>query len=188
MILPFSTQINGKPSNFVSKIWESIIPMYSEYSKGVPIFKYPKEYQECLNNNLLSWYKQKPKRHTVRGDLKERWRPGINIHFFINVRQKNMFRFAPVLPVVSTQEIEFIWKDNTENLTCLGTSFDKTCTIIIDDRFYGDAYFFNGSVVSSYYTIPIFANNDGFDTPEELFAYFNKNFKGKIIHWTDLKY
>ena len=67
--------------------------------------------------------------------------------------------------------------ENTENHTCLGTKFDRICTIKIDDRFYGDAYLFNGSVVSSSYTIPTFANNDGFDTPDELFAYFNKNFK-----------
>ena len=188
MILPFSTKINGKETNFVSKIWESLIPMFSEYPKGIPLFKYPKEYRDCVDKGLLSWYKQKPKIHTIREDKNNRWKAGNKIDFFINARQKNMYRFAPVLPVVSIQKNEFIWKDNTENLTCLGTSFDKTCTIMIDDRFYGDAYFFNGSVVSSSYTIPIFANNDGFDTPEELFAYFNKNFKGKIIHWTDLKY
>ena len=177
MILPFSTQIKKNPTYFVERIHKGIREVLKT---GVPYktkdFSY-QFYMDC-----------EPKLHTVREDLKERWRPGINIDFFINVRQKNMLRFAPVLPVVSTQKIEFIWKDNTENLACLGTSFDKTCTIMIDNRFYGDAYYFNGSVISSSYTIPIFANNDGFDTPEELFAYFNKNFKGKIIHWTEKRY
>lgn len=62
MILPFSTQLNGKETNFVPKIWESLIPMFSEYQKSIPIFKYPKEYKDCLDKGLLSWYKQKPKR------------------------------------------------------------------------------------------------------------------------------
>lgn len=183
MILPFSTQLNGKPTYFVEKIHKAFRLKELNMKAAIdPRIHYTPDYNFFVKNKCHH------KIHTIREDKKERWRPGINIHFFINVRQPNMFRFAPVLPVVSTQKIEFIWKDNTENLTCLGTSFDKICTIMIDDRFYGDAYFFNGSVVSSSYTIPIFANNDGFDTPQELFAYFNKNFKGKIIHWTDLKY
>ena len=32
------------------------------------------------------------------------------------------------------------------------------------------------------------AKNDGFESVEDFFAYFNKDFKGKIIHWTDLQY
>ena len=181
MILPFSTQIKKKPTYFVERIHKGIRENYI-LSPVDPSIHYPRNY------NFVAKDKLPAKLHTIREDKKNRWKVGTKIDFFINCRQNDMFRFAPVLPVVSTQKIEFIWKENTENLTCLGTSFDKTCTIMIDDRFYGDAYFFNGSVVSSSYTIPIFANNDGFDTPEELFAYFNKNFKGKIIHWTDLRY
>lgn len=32
------------------------------------------------------------------------------------------------------------------------------------------------------------AQNDGFDTIEEFFEYFNEDFTGKIIHWTGLRY
>jgi hypothetical protein len=32
------------------------------------------------------------------------------------------------------------------------------------------------------------AQNNGFDTVKDFFEYFNKDFKGKIIHWTDFKY
>ncbi len=182
MILPFSTQLNGKPTYFVEKIITALT-----FNKLISFDKA----NNLLEDKLIKFDRtviHTPKLHTIREDKKNRWRVGTKIDFFINVRQPNMFRFAPVLPVVSTQKIEFIWKENTENHTCLGTKFDRICTIKIDDRFYGDAYLFNGSVVSSSYTIPTFANNDGFDTPDELFAYFNKNFKGKIIHWTDLRY
>ena len=181
MILPYSTKINGNPTYFVERIHKGIRENYM-LAPIDPSIHYPTNYNFIAKDKLPSKY------HSIREDKNDRWKVGTKIDFFINARQKNMFRFAPVLPVVSTQKIEFIWKDNTENLACLGTSFDKTCTIMIDNRFYGDAYFFNGSVISSSYTIPIFANNDGFDTPEELFAYFNKNFKGKIIHWTEKRY
>lgn len=181
MILPFSTIINKKPSYFVERIHKGIRANYLLTAVD-PSIHY------TANYNFIAKDKLPAKLHTIREDKKDRWKAGTKIDFFINVRQKNMFRFAPVLPVVSTQKIEFIWKENTENHTCLGTKFDRICTIKIDDRFYGDAYLINGSVVSSSYTIPNFANNDGFDTPDELFAYFNKNFKGKIIHWTDLRY
>jgi hypothetical protein len=181
MILPFSTKLNRKPTYFVERIHKGIRENYM-LAPVDPSVHYPADYNFIAKDKLPSKY------HSVREDKNNRWKVDTKIDFFINARQKNMFRFASVLPVISIQKIEFILKDNTENLTCLGTSFDKTCTIIIDERFYGDAYFFNGTVISSSYTIPIFANNDGFDTSDELFAYFNKNFKGKIIHWTNLKY
>ena len=195
MILPYSTIINGSPTYFVEKILKGMLNEYEKtvHEKYIGTVGHLYDAGDFLNYMYVDDFLAKvdsvnPKLHTVREDSKERWKVGTKIDFFINVRQPNMYRFAPVLPVVSTQKIEFIWKENTENHTCLGTKFDRICTIKIDDRFYGDAYLFNGSVVSSSYTIPTFANNDGFDTPDELFAYFNKNFKGKIIHWTDLRY
>lgn len=188
MILPFSTQLNGKPTHFVEKIWKSLKNIDFETYDKIEKLLSEEELTEPFEIDYSIYKNVDPKIHTIREDKKNRWKVGTKIHFFINCRQKDMFRFAPVLPVVSKQKIELIWKENTENHTFLGTKFDRICTIKIDDRFYGDAYLFNGSVVSSSYTIPTFANNDGFDTPDELFAYFNKNFKGKIIHWTDFKY
>jgi hypothetical protein len=32
------------------------------------------------------------------------------------------------------------------------------------------------------------ARNDGFDSVEDFFSFFPEDFKGKIIHWTDLRY
>lgn len=181
MILPFSTKLNGKPTYFVERIHKGIRENYM-LDPVDPSIHYPKDY------NFLAKDKLPAKLHTIREDKKNRWKVGTKIDFFINCRQKDMFRFAPVLQVLSIQKIEFIWKENIENQKYLGEAFDRTCTIRIDDRFYGDAYLLDGLVLSSSYTIPTFAFNDGFETTEELFAYFNKNFKGKIIHWTDFKY
>lgn len=176
MILPFSTKIKGKETNFVSKIWESLIPMFSEYPKGIQLFKYPIEYRECVDKGLLSWYKQKPKIHTIREDKKNRWKVGTKIDFFINARQKNMFRFAPVLPVVSIQKVEI---EITKNAGILKRQ------VFIDDIFqiyyeYDDRIIDKGMLE--------FVQNDGFDTIEDFFAFFNKPYTGKLIHWTDKKY
>ena len=191
MILAFSTQINGKPTYFAEKIITCL-----DFNKLISVdeakyFMRDKLIEQCNKQYLIKFcptVSHIPKLHTIREDKKERWKPGINIDFFINVRQPNMYRFAPVLPVVSTQKIEFIWKDNTENLTCLGMSYDKTCTIIIDNRFFGDVLLLKGTVVSGSDNLPKFAQNDGFDTLQDLLDYFNTDFTGKIIHWTNLKY
>lgn len=180
MILPFSTQLNDKPTYFVEKIL-----------RAIEIYKAPVnllDYWRFTGFDLFSKQLLNPKLHTIREDKNNRWKAGTKIDFFINVRKKDMFRFAPVLPVISTQKIDFIWKDNTENLSYCGITYDRTCTIMIDDRFYGDAYLLNEYVVTSSYNLESFAHNDGFDTVEDFFKCFNQDFTGKIIHWTDLKY
>ena len=112
-------------------------------------------------------YLEKPiKIHTIREDKNERWKVGTKIDFFINVRQKNMFRFAPVLPVVSTQDIEIEYTGS---------------------GVYNAWVFINGKLMNEKNLLE-FAQNDGFDTIEDFFAYFNKDYTGKIIHWTDKRY
>ena len=32
------------------------------------------------------------------------------------------------------------------------------------------------------------AKNDGFDSVQDFFNWFNEDFNGRIIHWTDFKY
>jgi hypothetical protein len=166
MILPFSTQINGKPTFFVTKIWNGIAHLYSDYSKsGIPIFKYPKEYRDCLAQGYLSMYVQKPKIHTIREDEKNRWKPGVMIDFFINCRQKDMFKFAPKLPVTSTQSIIIKRWGTRPKIYINDNPFPLTDEQVLE-----------------------LAQNDGFDNVKDFFEYFNKDFKGKIIHWTDFKY
>jgi len=168
MILPFSTQMNSKPTYFVEKIWETIL------QKGIQIkmIDFIEFGRKVLPKNYIVGT-HKPKLHTIREDKADRWQPGTKIDFFINCRQKNMFRFAPVLPVVSTQEVfmTYAWNDVIE--------------ISIDGR-----------ELFGYIERLEFAKNDGFDNWEDFFNYFyprikadpKEHFKGKIIHWTDLRY
>lgn len=168
MILPFSTQLNGKPTYFVEKIWETIL------QKGIEInlndfidigrAALPKNY--IIGTNA-------PKLHTIRRDEKNRWKPGTKIDFFINCRQKNMFRFAPVIPVVSTQRVFMTYE------------YNDLIKISVD-----------GEELFGYSERLQFAKNDGFDTWEDFFEYFypilikneHNAFRGKIIHWTDFRY
>ena len=165
MILPFSTQLNGKPTHFVEKIWEAIL------QKGIP-FTY--EGMEIGAIALPKGYVIKthsPKLHTIREDNKNRWKVGTKIDFFINCRQKDMFRFAPVLPVISIQSVFMTY------LPQCGNGFQVSI----------------GGRKLNPFEIEVLAVNDGFDSVEEFENYFisvmkDDEFSGKLIHWTDFKY
>lgn len=174
MILPFSTQLNGKPTYFVEKIWQGLLKEHFNLL-GYNRFRT----LACIEKVIDKWdYKidLKPKIHTIREDKKNRWKVGTNIDFFINCRQKNMFRFAPVLPVVSIQEIEIDYVPT-------GKKWELKPIVFIDKIF-----FYHDLITRDNSKMLQLAQNDGFDTIEDFFAYFNEDFKGKIIHWTDFKY
>lgn len=162
MILGFSTQLNGKPTYFVEKIHKSFRIHEVNMKAAIdPRIHY------TANYNFIAKDKLPAKIHTIRDDLNDRWQAGMMIDFFINCRQKDMFRFAPVLPVVSVQKVEII-VDKFE--------FMNDYQIKVD-----------GKLLSIDEQVKL-ALYDGFDNLLHFFMYFNKNFTGKIIHWTDLKY
>lgn len=170
MILPFSRQLNGKPTYFVEKILRGLIANnlistqdFSYYMSPMPLVRYPKAYGFIFDRTI----DHKPKIHTIREDKNNRWKRGVLIDFFINCRQPNMFRFAPTIAVLSVQDFEITWSrvNNSEGYA------------IKIDKKYLDA--------NQIYEL---AHNDGFDTVDDFFEYFNENFQGKIIHWTDKRY
>jgi hypothetical protein len=169
MILPFSTQLNGKPTYFVERIHKCFSLKEIYMIAGLdPSVHYPKDY------NFVAKDKLSPKLHTIREDKNDRWKAGTKIDFFINCRQPNMFRFAPVLPVVSVQKIEIVYYSTRE--TIIKDLPSKRAVIIDDKKRLSDK------------EIQALAQNDGFDSLDDFFAYFENGFTGKLIHWTDLKY
>lgn len=159
MILPFSTMLNGKPTYFVERIQKAL----STEEPPAPLFNYrPTEF------NTLAFLKVAPKLHTIRIDEKRRWRAGKDIHFFINNRKPNMFMFAPVTKVVSTQSIFMTYFHELE----ISIDSRQLCHAEIDELF----------------------KNDGFNNFDDFESYFlsqmneDKEFSGKIIHWTDKRY
>ena len=80
------------------------------------------------------------------------------------------------------QKIEIKWFDDGKI---------KQVSVFIDGKIYGTVCYNFGVNVTELYKrkkLDLLAQNDGFETIEEFFAYFNEDFKGKMIHWTDLKY
>ena len=117
-----------------------------------------------------------PKLHTIREDKSDRWKPGTQIHFVINNRSKNRYQFAPVLECKGIQIIE-IFHD-------LGHA-----EIHIDGQFYGEVYRHGlDDIYQHTDDLELLAKNDGFLSVDQFFAWFKKDFTGKIIHWTGLKY
>lgn len=168
MILPFSTQLNGKPTFFVEKIHKAFRLKELNMKAAIyPQIHYTPDY------NFFVKDKCHYKIHTIREDKTDRWKPGILIDFFINCRQKNMFRFAPRVPVVSVQKFQIVYYDKTD------TKWDiphLKYAVRIDNRRLEPT------------DIEKLALNDGFETIKAFFEYFNEDYVGKIIHWTDKRY
>lgn len=88
-----------------------------------------------------------------------------------------MFRFAPRIPVVSTQILKIKWFNIYGKIVA---------RVWIDGNSFAYVEYKTDMIVTG--NMLQLALNDGFDTIEDFFAYFNKDFTGKLIHWTDLKY
>lgn len=180
MILGFKTTINGKPTYFVERIFRGIWKALHDDTFYKISFTISKEEMErpYKMNDPDQFVKKPPKLHTIREDKHDRWHAGVMIDFFINVRTKAMYRFAPSIPVVSTQRIELIWFNKTRSLepSKYAPKRFNYLDLIVDDR------------LLEINEVEKLAQNDGFDTIEDFFDYFDKDFTGKIIHWTDLRY
>lgn len=171
MTQSFSTRwpdrMGGGPTHFVEKIWAGIneglddseILFYSENGKRFDPYSY-----------------HTPKRHTFREDPHDRWRVGMKIHPVINNRTPKRFQFAPTMECKSTQKIEIF-----HNVGHTQIDIDGEC--------YGEVFHHGLDDIYEYTNdLQDLAINDGFDSIEHFFQWFNKDFEGKIIHWTNLKY
>jgi hypothetical protein len=124
-------------------------------------------------------YGGSPKKHTIRAG--SRWKVGDKMHMAYGVRTKNYQQFNKGIPelerVKSVQRIEIIHKSGM-------------CRILIDGHIYGIVpTSHNVSVVKSFLKAgQSLAVNDGFAHEHEFTRWFNKDFEGQIIHWTDLRY
>lgn len=172
MTLSFSTQINGEPNYFIEKIWCGLLK-----NETVDELEYPDHICNYLDRFGKKWDGIEndlpiicaPKIHTIRADKKDRWKVGNKIHFVINNRTKDRFQFAPVIKCTGVQDIEIVYSRSRND--------DTPFVFIGDDR-----------VLLRTHELFELAKNDGFDSIADFFAWFNSDFKGKIIHWTDCSY
>lgn len=162
MILPFSTQLNGKPTYFVEKI---IIGLVNNELCSLDYAS------EVLNRPMteIRRLSQVAKLHTIRADKNDRWYEGVTIDFYINNRQPNMFRFAPRITCSSTQDIFM-------------TNYEGRFQITVDD----DTQMYYPDIEK----LAINDGFDSYDDFREYFIsqMVDEVFSGKIIHWTNLRY
>jgi len=96
--------------------------------------------------------------HTIRTDANNRWKPGRIINFATGVRTKNYKEFAlgrctRVSDIIINPEMERVFIGNGSGIVYRGEG------------------------------VRVFAKNDGFDSLEDFWKWFNKPFEGKLIFW-----
>ncbi len=167
MTLAFSIELNGKKTMFVEKILSGLRDF--ENFEGFTlsdIYKHDLDYLETAI----------PKIHTIRSDRAKRWKKGNSIHFVINNRTKNRFQFvSQTFPVISTQ---MIWI-RPSNKSILVEKHINT------DQSWNDTFYWHELSEEEKVLLMV---NDGFDDDLSFWEYFNREFAGVIICWTDYKY
>jgi len=167
MRLSFKTKFeNEKPTYFIEKVWLSIyVPL-----DGMILHAYKNEYKEKFGKEWDTKEDLKPKHHTIRRVTKtgkKRWHNKLKIQFITGNRwvKNGLLAFAPEKNVVSVQDIKIEYYD------------DGDCVeVIIDNK------------TKTVDELEQFCINDGFESSDDFFEFFNHDFEGQIIHWTDLKY
>lgn len=189
MTLPFSTtwpkhmkDLAGQPNYFQYKILKGLL-----HDGIIDTDHYEDLYQELvgINYGATETYDCDPKLHTLRTDPKNRWKADMPIHFVIHNRTKNRFQFAPITKCVSVQKVVIKWNCLNESFYSPLDSMNKVKHILLDGNSVSlqiDNKRLNIGEISN------LATNDGFPSLEAFFDYFNTDFEGKIIHWTDRKY
>lgn len=173
-------ELAGKPNYFPEKIIAGLpLPDYRKMTLNDLLSEItnPTD-EEFMSGSTNPNFNHIPKLHTIRSDPHNRWKAGMDIHMVINNRTKDRFQFAPMVKCVSVQEVVIRYSNGYREI------------YIDDDCFYADKYNGTQTVWNGYgnNNIEQLTLNDGFPSVESFFAYFNENFKGKIIGWTDLKY
>lgn len=143
---------------------------------------------------LTSYGKQNgyvPKLHTLREDPHNRWKPGKAIHHATGVRTPsyNCF-YHDKQGCKSVQQIQII-NEEFKEIRIYRHLRDRYFTLYTNNP----NHVKNLKQLPQYKFIEFdknlhqFIQNDGFDTPEQFWAWFNQPiWHGKIIHWTDLMY
>jgi hypothetical protein len=121
--------------------------------------------------------------HTIRVDKHDRWKSGMKMHMATGVRTKKYHQFDERI-CIGVQNISILYqKPYYKKGKCYQDVF-----IFIDNHFFGEANFVENAIYCYDSKIKELSINDGFYDEIEFFKWFNKDFNGKIIHWTNKRY
>ncbi|WP_040532923.1 ASCH domain-containing protein [Leeuwenhoekiella blandensis] len=113
------------------------------------------------------------KKHTIREDKKNRWKVGNKIHFATGIRTKAYNQFADgVCTLIEPFEVKYKYEDRK-----------TTANVFVNNELLGQAIWFDCKLKSSSFSVDMLSANDGFTRTNDFFDWFDKDFKGKLIHW-----
>jgi len=114
------------------------------------------------------------KTHTIREDKKNRWKIGRKIHFATGVRTKNYNQFAEgVCTLVESIEIKYSYK------------YKQTIAdVFVNNELLGQTIWFDSKLKNSSFSVDMLVANDGFTRTSDFFEWFDKDFKGKLLHFS----
>lgn len=139
-----------------------------------------------------------PKIHTMREDPHNRWRVGRSIQMvYRGPKYSILDHFNKGIPELEKckgkQYIQLRWAAKSEYVeTTLPLQKIIAPASAMPDKkerecFYYPKVWIDNSEVSES-VIRELAVNDGFDSVEDFFCWFGKNWSGYILHWTDFRY
>lgn len=172
---------NGQWTNFEHKILAGFPVRYQRDHARTLCANLPEKQRVAYIHLFMDNMEVDPKLHSIREDPQDRWKPGMKIHHSFGVRTKSYRCFA-INECISTQRIEIQyleWWEFQGDYSYLPESSKFYLRVYIDDALLE---------TKDFSKLIELTRNDGFDNVEDFFRWFNKPFKGKIIHWTNLKY
>lgn len=125
----------------------------------------------AFNQRFVKPILEDKKIHTIRADVYNRWHAGRSIQMATGVRTKAYNQFNV---------------DRPDLQTCISTQA-ITINYITYKGFTGPSVRIDGQRLTAI-KLHMLAVADGFDNIDQFFAWFNTDFEGKIIHWTDKRY
>ncbi|PXX26258.1 hypothetical protein C7967_11519 [Thalassospira sp. 11-3] len=159
-------ELEGKPTYFVDKIWCRLLPMFGADELAKSRREYSQIFGKDWDGEKLIIY-SKP--HTIRANKSGRIKAGVELQPFVwsgKPYHSKPFYFSPKIHCVSTQVIQI--KKSGEKWRMPWVTVD--------------------GVLLTAPEIQTLAINDGFKSTDDFFKWFDQDFTGTIIHWTDLKY
>jgi hypothetical protein len=131
--------------------------------------------EDYPNGSIYDGVKNR-KIHTIREDLKQRWRPGMKIeHVIFPYRKGGRDTFLRnTCTWVQSILIKYLPVCGEGSINAQTGAYLPR--VIVDGR------------VITPEKIDELARNDGFDSTDQFFCYFDKDFSGRIIHWTNTRY
>lgn len=124
-----------------------------------------------------------PKIHTIRKDELNRWKPGMSVQGYYHARTKRSRKIFDG-QCVSVQSIKITYRQNNGFSQSVEIQIDKKVWMVVLNIHPVTGEYEMHNIPETIYDLII---NDGL-TPQQFFKWFNVNFEGKIIHFTDLKY